>query len=469
VVSTKAQLPRKLRAHLNGCALISSLREKFSEIKDSRQFPEYPLEDVLSTGLATFKLKKPNLSHLDHMREEIDTIYMNNMNKVFKVRKIISDTQCRAVLDPIDFRLLLPCFKKIFSVVQRGKLHEEFKSNDGYQLVAIDGTQYFASKELHCDNCQEKHHENGNVTYSHSMLTAVMISPDKKQVIPMMVEPIIKQDGTTKNDCEGNAGERMLYSLKNNYPKLKIRIIEDGLYSKAPHIRLLKELDFSFIIGAKEGDHKYLYNLVKQLKTQEGFDAFKEEDPQGFSSIVNGGGGKVSEYIIEEPLKKGKIKHKFCYVNSVPLNASNKDLLVNFLQYREETENEKGEVIKVQSFTWVADVELTNENVYELMREGRARWRIENETFNTLKNQNYNFEHNYGHGKQNLSVNMAILMMLSFLTDQVEEATCWLFQKAHARSKTRIKLWERMRGAFEWLMLDSWTHILCLIAKVDYG
>jgi hypothetical protein len=468
VSGTKAKLSRKLRTHLNGDALISSLREIFSEIKDSRQFPEYPLVEVLSTALATFKLKKPNLSHLDHMREEADPIYVNNIKNVFKVKKIISDTQCRDVLDPINFRLLLPCFKKIFSVVQRGKLHEEFQSNDGYQRIAIDGTQYFSSKSIHCDNCQETHHENGKITYSHSMLTAVIVSPDKKQVIPVMVEPIIKQDGATKNDCENNAGGRMLRSLRNSYPRLKMRVIEDSLYSKAPHIRLLKELDFSFIIGAKPKDHTYLYNLVEKLQTSEGFESLKE-DLKEFSNLTKLGTGKVCDHVIEEQIKKGKIRHKFRYVNNAPLNASNKDLAVNFLEYWEETENAKGEVIKTQRFAWVTDVEITNDNVYELMRDGRARWCIENETFNTLKNQDYNFEHNYGHGKENLSVSMAILMMLGFLTDQVEEASCWLFQKAHARSKTRIKLWEDARAAFRWLFLDSWTHILCLIAKVDYG
>lgn len=465
---TKTKLPRKLRAHLNGEALISKLREIFSGIRDPRESSDYPLQDILSTGLAVFKLKKPNLCHLDNARNEIDPIYMNNMNKVFKVNKIISDTQFRTVLDPINFQLLLPCFKNIFAVIQRGKLHEEFKSKDGFLRAAIDGTQYFSSKKVHCDNCQEKHHENGNITYSHSMLTAVMVSPNKKQVIPMMVEPIVKQDGENKNDCEISAGERMLRSLRNNYPKLRIRVIEDGLYSKAPHIRLLKELDFSFIITAKESDHSYLYSLIKKLKTQEGFESLKE-DLKEFSNLTKLGTGKVCEHKFEEQIKNGKIIHKFTYINNVPLNASNKDLAVSFVEYWEETQNKKGEVVKVQRFSWVTDSEISNDNVYDLMREGRSRWRIENETFNTLKNQDYNFEHNYGHGKENLSVNMAILMMLSFLIDQIEEATCWLFQDALARTKTRIKLWDKMRGAFEWLIIESWTHLLCLIAKVDYG
>jgi len=468
VALTKAKLPRKLRAHLNGEALISKLREVFSGINDPRKSPEYPLDDVLSTGLAIFKLKKPNLCHLDNARNKIDPIYMNNMNKVFKVNKIISDTQFRAVLDPINFQLLLPCFKNIFAVMQRGKLHEEFKSSDDYLLTAIDGTQYFSSSEVHCDSCQEKHHENGNITYSHSMLTAVMVSPNKKQVIPMMVEPIVKQDGENKNDCEMNAGERMLHSLRNNYPKLRIRVVEDGLFSKAPHIRLLKDLNFSFIIGAKPKDHTYLYGLVEKLKTTEGFESLKE-DMKEFSNLTKLGTGKVCEHIIEKPSKNGKIIHKFTYLNNAPLNASNKDLAVNFVEYREETLNKKGEVIKVQRFSWVTDKEINDDNVYDLMREGRSRWRIENETFNTLKNQDYNFEHNYGHGKENLSVNMAILMMLSFLTDQIEEASCWLFQEALTATKTRIKLWGDIKAAFRWLMLDSWTHVFCLIAQVDYG
>ena len=70
------------------------------------------------------------------------------------------------------------------------------------------------------------------------------------------------------------------------------------------------------------------------------------------------------------------------------------------------------------------------------MRGGRARWKIENETFNTLKNQGYHLEHNYGHGEQNLSVVLALLMMLAFLVDQVQQLCCPLFQAAWHKMKT---------------------------------
>ena len=73
---------------------------------------------------------------------------------------------------------------------------------------------------------------------------------------------------------------------------------------------------------------------------------------------------------------------------------------------------------------------LTPDNVDVIMRGGRARWKIENETFNTLKNQGYHLEHNYGHGEQNLSVVFAMLMMLAFLVDQTQQLCCPVFQAA---------------------------------------
>ena len=86
--------------------------------------------------------------------------------------------------------------------------------------------------------------------------------------------------------------------------------------------------------------------------------------------------------------------------------------------------------------------------VYRIMQGARARWRIENETFNTLKNQGYHFEHNFGHGYEHLSVVFAELMMLAFLVDQVQQLCCPLFQEARAKWGSKRLLWEKMRALF---------------------
>ena len=94
------------------------------------------------------------------------------------------------------------------------------------------------------------------------------------------------------------------------------------------------------------------------------------------------------------------------------------------------------------------------------MRAARARWRIENETFNTLKNGGYNLGHNYGLGKKNLSAVFTILMMLAFLVDQVQQMSCWLFQKAVEKYGAKYRLWERIRSYFNILSADSMETIL---------
>jgi hypothetical protein len=122
-------------------------------------------------------------------------------------------------------------------------------------------------------------------------------------------------------------------------------------------------------------------------------------------------------------------RHRFRYLNAAPLNDANFDLEVNFLEYWEHAPD--GSVIH---FAWVTNLPITDANLMTLMRGARARWKIENETFNTLKNQGYHFEHNFGHGRQHLSTVLMHLMMLAFLIDQIQQRCCRLFQRL-ARSR----------------------------------
>ena len=118
----------------------------------------------------------------------------------------------------------------------------------------------------------------------------------------------------------------------------------------------------------------------------------------------------------QEFTDENDIRHEYRYLNGVPLNDTHFDLEVNFLEYREKRPNGKKQ-------RWVTDLPINEENAMQLMRAGRARWKIENETFNTLKNQGYCFEHNFGHGEKNLSTVFAFLMMLAFLLNS-DVASC---------------------------------------------
>jgi hypothetical protein len=332
----------------------------------------------------------------------------------------------REILDPVEPEHLRPAFKAGFRTLQRGKALEEMVFVQGHYLLALDGTGYFSSNEIHCDSCLEKRHPNGTVTYSHQLLGAALIHPDKREVIPLMPEPIVKQDGTEKNDCERNAAKRFVTKFRRDHPNLKVIVTEDSLSSNAPHIETLHQHDMRYILGVKEGDHAFLFKHVAAAEQA----------------------GRVT-YYEREDRQKG-IHHRFRFISDMPLNASNPGLRVNFIECWETTA--KG---KVQHFSWVTDLRVNKGTVYRIMQGARARWRIENETFNTLKNQGYHFEHNFGHGYQHLSVVFATLMMLAFLVDQVQQLCCPLFQAAWAKWGSKRLLWEKMRAFFYAYALES--------------
>jgi hypothetical protein len=410
----------KARKHLSADALFGLVRNGFAHIPDYRlSETDIPLADALMSAFAMFSLKAPSLLAFDQERVE------GNLHTIYGIERVPCDTHMREILDPVSPKWLRPVFKSVFGQLQRGKALEPMAFLDGHYLLALDGTEYFSSKTIHCASCLHKVHRNGSITYFHQMLGAAIIHPDQRAVIPLMPEPIVNRDGTDKNDCERNAAKRFIAKLRQDHPHLKFIVTEDSLSSNAPHIETLHTHGLHYILGVKEGDHGYLFQQVQAAEHA----------------------GRVTSY--ERHDRAAGVVHRFRFVNQVPLNASNADVRVNFIEYWESSAG------KVQHFSWVTDVRVNMRNVFHLMRGGRARWKIENETFNTLKNQGYNFEHNYGHGQQNLSVVFAMLMMLAFLVDQTQQLCCALFQAVWAKLGSKRLLWERMRSLFYTYRLHS--------------
>src|SRR5467141_3072295 len=415
----------KARKHLSADALFGLLRNSFSKVPDHRSDgSKMTMADALMSGFAMFSLKCPSL--LDYDKQRADA----NLKTIYGIQCPPCDSYMREVLDPLAPESLRPSFKAALRQLQRGKALEEMVFFKGGYLLALDGTGYFSSKTIHCPSCLEKHHRDGSITYSHHLLGAALIHPDRREVIPLMPEAIIKPDGSEKNDCERNATKRFLAKLRHDHPHLGFIVTEDGLSSNAPHIATLHDAGCHYILGVKEGDHSYLFAQVRAAEHA----------------------GRVCHY--ERHDRAAGIAHRFRFINDMPLNESRADVRVNFIEYWEISEDH------VQHFSWVTDFRVTKNNVYKLMRGGRARWKIENETFNTLKNQGYNFDHNYGHGEQNLSVVFATLMMLAFLVDQTQQLCCALFQAVWHQLGSKRLLWERMRALFFDYELASMRQLL---------
>jgi hypothetical protein len=403
----------QVRKHLSGDALFRLVHSSFASLPEHRlDDTEISLSDALMSAFAMFSLKAPSLLAFDKERAE------GNLHTIYGIERVPCDTHMRAILDPVSPKWLRPAFKSVCRQLQRGKALEAMRFLDGHYLLALDGTEYFSSQTIHCASCLHRVHRNGSITSAHQMLGAALMHPDMRAVIPLMPEPIVRHDGTGKNDCERHAAKRFVAKLRQDHPHLKCIVTEDSLSANAPHIETLQHYALHSILGVKEGDHAFLFQQV-QVAEHAGRVTYDERHDRAAG-----------------------LGHRFRFVNDVPLHASHTDRRVNCIESWELRED------KVQHLSWVTDLRVSTRNVYHLMRGGRARWKIENETFNTLKNQGYNFEHTYGHGEQHLAVVFAILMMLAFLVDQVQQLCCALFQAVWAKLGSKRLLWERMRALF---------------------
>ena len=422
------------KKHLSFTALRKLLSEHFRQIDDRRQSGkvDYSLHDYLMSGFAMMFFQDPSL--LAFQKRMQDSIQHNNLTTVYDVSKIPKESQMREVLDCVDPSDLAPIFSGLLSRLQRGKHLVNYQLFEGMYLVSIDGSEYFSSENIQCPHCLITESK-GKRRYHHQILQSVIVNPDMRQVIPLAPEQISNHDGTKKQDCEINAGKRVIHNIRKVHPKLGIIITGDDLYSKQPFIDELKKNRMSFILVAKPTDHKILFQWVDELTQL--------------------GGGDSLELIDE----KGR-RHRYQWVNDVPLNGTKDADHVNFFQYQIVSKNNK---INYKN-SWVTDISVNKNNVVTLVKGGRARWKIENETFNTLKNQGYHIEHNFGHGNHHLSMVFFILNLLAFYVHQILELTDRLYQTVrYTKFTSRKEFWNQLRCTFRILVFKSFEHMLAYI------
>ena len=413
--------------------LLKAIRRSFERLEDPRRRSgSIALADALMSAVAMFALKFPSLLKFDEQRNE--DVIRANLTQLYGVKHAPCDSQMRELLDSVDAEPLIGAFKEVHHYLQREGVLKDYRFLGGY-LVSIDGTEPFESAKIHCAQCCQRTLKNGEVRYYHQGLTAALVHLQQRQVFAFPAEPMVRQDGTLKNDCERTALKRLLKKLRTFYPRAKLIAVLDGLYGDGETLKSLKALGFRYLIVVKEGDHAALFEAVQDALQAGKTEEFEYQDTQG---VLRG----------------------FRYLNAVPLNKSHPDLLVNYLDYWEI-----GKGGKEYHCIWITDIPLSRETVEQVMRGGRARWKIENETFNTLKNQGYAFEHNYGHGKKNLATVLMQLMLLAFLVDQVQEYGCAWFKAARRRFRSRTSLWDCLRALFCYYLVESWEVLWRAIAE----
>ena len=438
-MSTNSHARSKLHP-LTFSKLVEALHSTFDQFPDKRTGDNviYSMADAAMGAFSVFFTQSS--SFLDFQRTMKASQGCSNAQGLFGMAAIPSDNQIRNLLDPVSPKTVFPIFSYTVKALHEVGLLDAYRSFNGDLLVPMDGTEYFSSKKIHCDNCSTTEH-NGVVTYSHTVVTPVIVAPGNPHVIPLEPEFIIPQDGHEKQDCENAAAKRWLAVYGPHYSPLGISVLGDDLYCKQPLCEAITEQGMNFILVCKPSSHKTLYDWVDGL-------------------VVTGG---VQTVVIKRREGKHRYTDTYRFVNQVPLRDGEDALDVNWCELT-SIRDDGGQAYKN---AFATNHLITKLNVADIVRDGRARWKVENENNNTLKTKGYNLTHNFGHGKKHLSSHLATLNILAFLFHTVLD----MMDKSYRcirQSMPRKQFFDDLRALTRYFCFDSWDTLMAfMIEKLE--
>jgi len=415
--------------------IVSSFRQVLSSLPDKRpgKNTRYGMEDAALSAFSVFFTQTPSFLAYQRMME--GSKGKSNAQSLFGVHQIPSDNHIRDLLDPVEPKQVFPVFEEILQVLEQQGALQSFRSFAGNLLMAMDGTEYFSSSQIHCPHCSTRQLKSGEMRYFHSVVTPVIVCPGQSQVIPLVPEFVVPQDGQDKQDCENAAAKRWLLQHGERYSALKVTVLGDDLYCHQPLCQQLLAQQFNFILVCRPESHPTLYEHL------EGID-LPTVTTQRWT-------GKVEE------------TYTYRYLNGVPLKDGEDAILVNWCELT--VSRPDGKVVYKNSFA--TNHRITHDTVAAIVLAGRTRWKVENENNNTLKTKGYNLEHNFGHGKQHLASFLATLNILSLLFHTVLDLLDEKYKLLRSHLPSRKTFFDDLRALTRYLYFDSCDHLLTFMLE----
>lgn len=423
-------------------AIVDLLTTTFSEVDDARAAEQlsYPLQDTLLSGFAVMFFQHPSL--LQFQRAMAKKRQRCNLQTIFGVHDVPSDTQMREILDTVKPAVLRGILPQLWEKVRRAGWGGRFTTalpsgvhQGTYYTVALDGSEYFRSTKIQCPHCLRQTDPQGRVHYAHKIVSATVVRAGSHQVLPLDVEEVRNATAeSAPQDCELTAGKRLITRLRQEHPQLALIVIGDDLYSHVPFVEQLQQLRQHYMLVAKPGSHP---TLVAAVAAAEG----TAQSQTG--QWTEGSGARQRTYT-------------YRLVPHVPLSLESA-VRVTYVEVWEQ--NAKGEQLYHNS--WITDLDVDVANVAVVVQIGRTRWKIENEQFNIHKNHGYDLTHNYGHGQQHLSMVFYLLNLLAYVTHTVLALGDRLYQRCRAQ-ESRRELWNALRTLVNAFLVPSWPALLAI-------
>lgn len=390
--------------------------EKLNQIEDLRKRSEYEIAELITGGIAMFLFKSTsrNAFNLDRKEEQ----FRKNYYRLFKMRA--------PHMDAVDdlFRLLdeneLERVKAMFvgCLIKQKVLHR-FKFLGKYFLIVVDGTGVATYDYPHCPHCLKKEYETKTI-YMHSVLEAKLVTSNGLS-ISLGTEWIENgEENYDKQDCEQKAFKRLAVKLKKFFPRLPICILADGLYPNKPFFDINQQNLWQFIVNFKDGN---LPSVHEEISLLPGSQTVKLE--------------KVKRN------RNTKVTQIYKWANDIDYNKT----IIHWLECTETIWNINDKSETTKKFVFLTNIRISKENAEQLVFNGRLRWKIENEGFNTQKNEDYLLEHKYSRASFKCMKNFYQSLQIAHMINQLVVLSEYIAKLFKEDGKMTIKyLWKRLIG-----------------------
>lgn len=421
--------------HLRFQEMLNEVKEVMEGIPEHRrgQNKQYEIEDAGLSALSMFYMQSP--SFLSWQQDMEKRKGRNNARSLFGIKKIPSDEQVKNLLDPVSATALSKAYWNIYHALEKRGQLQRYGALMGTQLVSIDGTQHHASQKVHCEQCRVTVRKE-KAYYEHQVLLAVLCAPGQEHVMCLEPEFITPQDGHDKQDCEQVAIKRWAEKHASEFTPWSVTILADDLHCHQPTCALLLQHKMNFVLTCKQDSHQILYEELALLEQVEGAIGRKSER--------HWNGRHYERWV-------------YRWAEQLPLRWGTDALQVNWCEW---TVIDDGTGEQLYHCAWATNHNVNEQTVAAVTRSGRARWKVENEGINVLKNCGYHFKHNYGHGQQQLANVLLSFLLLAFLMHTVLHVGCQRYQAVRQSLGARRKFFQDLQALTRYLYFDSWQQLL---------
>ncbi len=391
------------------------LFDKFEELPDKRKKREYSMAEICAGALFMFLFKESSRNAYNNDRREKK--FRKAIYTYFGIRLPQGDT-VDEVLRTLPAELLEILKAQLVSRLIEKKLFRKFRLFNKYYSIAVDATGMATFDKPHCSHCLTKTSKNGKTTYFHYVLEAKLVSSSGHS-ISIATEFIENLPGRDyeKQDCEQKAFVRLATKIKKYYPRLPICILADGLYPNSSVFDICRKNQWGFIITLKDGSLKTFNTEVGLLKAM------------------------AQKRSVYRTNKNFRTTLDYTFLNDIEYNGHN----YSWILCNEKVSHIKTKHEKTQQFAYITNIPQSADKVVATADNGRMRWKIENQGFNSQKNHGYELEHKYSRVSYQAMQNYYQILQIAHMINQLVERTSQVVGLMTLHSKqTIVDLWKKL-------------------------